>query len=141
LLQYLPKDDPLRSRYLDLYRTMAKSSAARQHDDGLWRSNLDDPDHFLMPESSGTAFFACGFAKGINDGILDRETYLPAVVKSWNGLVQCIHPDGMMGWGQPVDGQPRPSLPTTPHEHATGLFLLAGSEVLGLVQAGSPALP
>ena len=135
VLAHLPKDDPHYDRYLDLYKRMAKSIASRQHDDGLWRSNLGDPDHYLMPESSGTAFFTFGFAWGINNGHLAKDDYLPTVIKGWNGLVHCIHPDGNMGWVQPVDGQPRPSLPVTTHEYAAGLFLLAGSEVLKLAES------
>jgi len=136
ILQHLPKDDPDYARYLDLYQNMAKSLAPRQHDDGLWRSNLGDPDHYLMPESSSTAFFTFGFASGINQGLLEKDAYLPTVIKGWAGLNTCIHPDGNMGWVQPVDAQPRPSLPITTHEYATGLFLLAGSEVLKLVESG-----
>ncbi|TWU32039.1 Unsaturated rhamnogalacturonyl hydrolase YesR [Novipirellula artificiosorum] len=58
LLKHLPKDAPNYDRYVDLYRRMAKSLAARQQDDGFWRSNLDDPWHYTMPESSGTALAA-----------------------------------------------------------------------------------
>jgi len=137
LLEHLPEEDPQHQRYVDLFRKMAASIAAQQHDDGLWRANLGDPDHYLMPESSGTAFFTHGLAWGINTGILDRETYLPTVIRGWHGLVGCVHPDGLLGWVQPVDAEPRPSLPTTTQEYATGLFLLAGSEVLKLAQDGT----
>ena len=137
LLPHLPEEDAKRARYEDLFRRMAASLIARQHDDGLWRANLDDPDQYLMPESSGTAFFTHGLAWGIRAGLLDRETCLPAVIKGWRGLVSCVHPDGLLGWVQPVDAQPRPSLPVTTHEYASGLFLLAGSEVLKLVQDGT----
>lgn len=136
ILTHLPRSEPEYDRYLDLFRRMAASLAARQHADGLWRSNLGDPEHFLMPESSGTAFFTFGFAWGINNGVLPKETYLPVVIKGWSGLLRCIHPEGKLGWVQPVDAAPRPSLPTTTHEYATGLFLLAGSEVLKLVESG-----
>jgi rhamnogalacturonyl hydrolase YesR len=137
LLQHLPEDDAQHGRYADHFRKMAASLAARQHDDGLWRANLADPDDYLMPESSGTAFFTFGLAWGINAGILDRETFLPSVVRGWHGLAGCVHPDGTLGWVQPVDAKPRPSLPITTHEYATGLFLLAGSEVLKLTRAGT----
>jgi rhamnogalacturonyl hydrolase YesR len=137
LLQHLPENEPQRDRYVELFRKLAVSIRAHQHDDGLWRANLGDPDDYRMPESSGTAFFTFGLAWGINAGILDRETYLPAVVRGWHGLVSCVHPDGTLGWVQPVDAQPRPSLPITTHEYATGLFLLAGSEMLKLTQAGT----
>ena len=136
ILKYLPKDDPYYGRYVNLYKRMAKSLAARQHDDGLWRSNLGDAEHYLMPESSGTSFFTYGFAWGVNQGILDKDVYLPVVIKGWDGLVRSVHPNGKLGWVQPVDAQPRPSLPVTTHEYAAGLFLLAGSEVLKLSQTG-----
>lgn len=135
ILKYIPKDDPYYERYVDLYNRMAKTLAARQHEDGLWRSNLGDPEHYLMPESSGTSFFTYGFAWGINQGLLDRKVYLPVVVKAWNGLARSVHPNGKLGWVQPVDAQPRPSLPVTTHEYAAGLFMLAGSEVLKLSQS------
>jgi rhamnogalacturonyl hydrolase YesR len=136
ILKYLPKDDPNYGRFVSLYKRMAESLAGRQHDDGLWRSNLGDPDHYLMPESSGTAFFTYGFAWGINQGLLDKDKFLPVVVKGWNGLASSIHSNGKLGWVQPVDGQPRPSLPVTSHEYAAGLFLLASSEVFKLSQSG-----
>lgn len=136
ILKYLPRNNPDYPRYVDLYKRMAKTLASRQHQDGLWRSNLADPDHYRMPESSGTAFFTYGFAWGINQGILGKEVYLPVVIKAWNGLACSVHPNGKLGWVQPVDAQPRPSLPATTHEYAAGLFLLAGSEVFTLAQSG-----
>jgi rhamnogalacturonyl hydrolase YesR len=36
--------------------------------------------------SSGTAFYCYAFALGINNGLLDKEKYLPVVVKAWNFL-------------------------------------------------------
>ena len=135
ILRYLPQDNPFYGPYVDLYQRMANTLASRQHVDGLWRSNLGDPEHYLMPESSGTAFFTYGFAWGINQGLLERDVYLPVVIKAFNGLAGSVHPNGMLGWVQPVDAQPRPSLPVTTHEYAAGLFLLAGSEVLKLSQS------
>ncbi|NQV32882.1 MAG: glycoside hydrolase family 88 protein [Phycisphaeraceae bacterium] len=135
IMRYLPKDNPFYERYVALYQRMAKALASCQHADGLWRSNLGDPDHYLMPETSGTAFFTYGFAWGINQGLLDRKVYVPVVAKAWHGLVGSVHPNGKLGWVQPVDAQPRPSLPVTTHEYAAGLFLLAGSEVLKLLRS------
>ncbi len=136
ILQHLDESHPTYPRFLEVYKKMAASLATRQHDDGFWRANLADPDHYRMPESSGTAFFTFGLAWGINKGILDRETYLPVVTKGWKSIVGAVHPNGNFGWVQPVDAEPRPSLPVTTHEYATGLFLLAGSEMLKLVDAG-----
>lgn len=41
---------------------------------------VKDPLHTPMPESSGTAFFIAGYAWGVRNGILDRETYLPVIL-------------------------------------------------------------
>jgi hypothetical protein len=130
ILKYMPKDDLNYGRFVSLYRSMASSLAGRQHDDGLWRSNLDDSDHYSMPESSGTAFFTYGLAWGINQGLLDPAVYGPVIEAAWEGLVTiAVHPDGKLGWVQPVGGQPSSSTYETTHEYAVGGFLLAGGEM------------
>ena len=136
ILKHLPRDDPSYQRYVDLFRRMAKSLATRQGDDGFWRSNLDDPWHYTMPESSGTAFFTAGFAWGVAQGILDRAAYLPVIIRAWNALVSAVHANGYLGWVQPVDAQPRPSHPRSTQEYAVGLFLYAGAQVYRLVRDG-----
>ncbi len=136
ILRYLPEDAPGRERYVDLYRRMAASLAARQQPDGFWRSNLADPEHTSMPESSGTAFFIAGYAWGVRNGILDRETYLPMILRGWTALVRSLHPDGKLGWVQPVGDRPAASSPDTTHEYAAGLFLSAAGQVYLLVKEG-----
>ena len=137
---YLPKDDPSRPRYVELFKTMAASLAKRQSADGLWRSNLDDPDEFPMPETSGTGFFCYGLAWGIRNGLLDREAYLPVVKKAWAGLVRCVSDEGQVQWGQLVGAFPVSVQREHTHEYVTGTFLLAGSEVLRLAKASLLAL-
>lgn len=39
---------------------MAATLIEVQGDDGFWRMNLDDYDHDIRPETSGTVFFAYG---------------------------------------------------------------------------------
>lgn len=96
ILRYLPEDDPERERYVTLYRNMAASLAKRQQPDGFWRSNLDDPRHTAMPESSGTAFFVAGFAAGVRSGILDRDAYLPTIVRGWKALAGAVAPNSSL---------------------------------------------
>jgi rhamnogalacturonyl hydrolase YesR len=136
ILDSLPKDDPNYERYVDLYRRMARSLAQRQQDDGFWRANLADPWHIPMPESSGTAFFVAGYAWGIRTGVLDKATYLPVMIRGWNALVNAVHPNGKLGWVQPVDGQPRPSLPETTHEYAVGPMMTAAGHIYVLAKEG-----
>ncbi|ADE53835.1 glycoside hydrolase family 88/105 protein [Coraliomargarita akajimensis] len=137
VLKHLPKDDPYYDRYLDLYKRMAKALAARQQDDGFWRSNLGDAQHYTMPESSGTAFFLAGFGWGVQEGHLDAETYVPVMIRAWDALVSSVHPSGLLGWVQPVDAAPRPSHPQTTQEYGAGLFLSAASQMYQLVKSGA----
>ena len=79
----------------------------------MWRANLDDPNEFPDPESSGTGFFCFGLAWGINQGFLNRQEYLPAVKKAWRGLTQNVSPGGKVLWGQLVDDQPHATAQTS----------------------------
>lgn len=135
LLDYLPKSDPHRGRYFDVFRQMAPALVKRQGSDGLWRPSLDDAEAIPVPETSGSGFFCFGLAWGIRNGILDRATYLPAVRKAWAGLAANVSPEGKVLWGQQVDGQPNPVKQDSSHEYVTGTLLLAGSEIYRLAGA------
>jgi len=132
VLEYLPQDDPYYNRYLDLFLKMASSISRVQGKDGLWRSNLADPDQYPGPESSGSAFFCYAMSWGINSGVLDKETYLPVVGKAWMGLVNAVEDSGKLGYVQPVGDRPAPARRDQTHEYAVGAFLLAGGQVLKL---------
>ncbi len=134
ILQYLPQNDPLRDFYSDLFRTMAASLAQRQGADGLWRVNLDDPKQYPNPETSGTGFFCYAMAWGINNGLLDADKYGPVVRNAWQGLVNCVSPEGKIQWGQKVGGGPFEVQESDSHEYVSGTFLLAGSEMLKLTK-------
>ncbi|MGO8733218.1 MAG: glycoside hydrolase family 105 protein [Terriglobia bacterium] len=132
VLEYLPKNHPSRQHYLEIFRRQASELIKRQGADGLWRVNLDDPDQFPNPETSGTGFFCFGLAWGINHGVLNRKEYLPAVEKAWAGLTQSLSPEGKILWGQPVDDRPHLVTSESTHEYVTGTFLLSGSEIYKL---------
>ncbi len=132
ILQYLPEDNSYYSRYEELLKEMAAALVEVQGEDGLWRANLGDAKQYPIAESSGSAFFCYALARGINEGILDKEKYLPVVMKAWKGLVAAVHDDGKLGWVQPVGAAPAATSPKMPHEYAVGLFLLAGEEMLEL---------
>lgn len=132
ILQYLPEDDPYHNRFIQLLQTMTKSITKMQGDDGLWRTNLLNPVQFPAPETSGTAFFCYAIAWGIDQGYLDRETYLPVVKKAWRGLVNAVHPNGKLGWVQLPAHEPGHISPEDTQEYGVGAFLLAGSEVIKL---------
>src|SRR5207249_5457812 len=118
VLQYLPENFPDRQKYVDLHKRMAAKIIALQGEDGLWRSSLLDPDEFPSPETSGTALFTYALAWGINNGTLDRETYLPHVLKAWTGLVGKVTPEGKLGYVQGVAAAPGNTNPENTHEYA-----------------------
>lgn len=138
ILRYLPADHPSRGRYIDLFREMADALVERQGDDGFWRMNLDDPEQFPMPESSGTAFFTYGLLWGINNDLLDRNEYLPAAEKGWQALYHVVSEEGKVQWGQRVAAHPFPIKKSDSEEYVSAAFFLAGSEMLKLVKSGAP---
>ncbi len=129
ILKYLPERHASYARYKALYIQMAESLAKRQQADGFWRSNLDDPDQHTMKESSGTGFFCYGIAWGINNGILDKERFLPVAKKAWTALTSVVDEDGKVGWSQPAGGGPGKVTEADTSKFGTGIFLLAASEI------------
>ncbi|MDQ3440163.1 MAG: glycoside hydrolase family 88 protein, partial [Planctomycetota bacterium] len=136
VLQFLPKEHPSRSKYVEMLRTMTKSIVAVQREDGLWSPSLLDREEFDSPETSGSAFFTYAIAWGINNGHLDRATYEPIVRKSWNALVEKVSPEGRLGYVQRVAAAPGGIKPTDTHEYAVGALLLAGSEMIQFAGGG-----
>jgi len=132
VLQHIPKKDPARERYIELLRKMATSVSRVQGPDGLWRPSLLDTLEAPVPESSSTGFFCYAMAWGINQGYLDRKTYAPVVRKAWLGLVGAVHPDGKLGWVQPIGAAPASVTFDNNQEYGSGAFLLAGTEMLKL---------
>ncbi len=133
VLKELPEDYPNREMYLRNFREMASQIIKLQQADGLWRASLLDPESYPGGEASGSGFFIYALAWGINNGVLDRDTYLPAVKKGWVGLNSLIQSDGRVGWTQPIGADPRKNFNAESWEvYGTGAFLLAGSEVIKL---------
>ncbi|MDD4191248.1 MAG: glycoside hydrolase family 88 protein [Mangrovibacterium sp.] len=131
VLEELPANDETRPFYEGLFREMAARVAGLQQEDGLWRASLLDPESYPGGEASGSGFFVYALAWGINNGLLDRGQYLPAVRKGWKGLTTLIQPDGHVGWCQPIGADPRKNFtPGSWEVYGTGAFLLAGSEVI-----------
>lgn len=138
-LEALPKTDPHYQEYLEDYKTMLKALIKVQRPDGFWNVSLHDPNHFGGKETTGTALFVYGMAWGINNGVIDRETYLAPTLKAWNAMVtEAVHKNGYLGYVQgtgkePKDGQPvsyssRPDFT----DYGLGCFLLAASEIYRL---------
>ena len=133
LLEEMPKNYAGRAFYINLYKEMADRLLSLQQPDGLWRTSLLDPAAFPGGEGSGSGFHCYALAWGINHKILDKDTFLPAVKKAWEGLNTLVNEDGRVGWVQPIGGDPRRNFNADSWEsYGTGAFLLAGSEVYRL---------
>ena len=129
VLQELPPDSPLRAKYVAQLKEMAAATLAVQGSDGLWRPGLLDPDSYSLPEISGSAFITYAMAYGVNEGILDRATYWPAVEKAWAGMLKHVYADGRLGCIQPVGAAPGAFTETSSYVYGVGAYLLAGSEI------------
>ena len=141
ILKHLPERHASYARYKALYIQMAESLAKRQQADGFWRSNLDDPEQFTMKESSGTGFFCYGIAWGINNGILNKERFLPVARKAWTALASVVNEDGQVGWSQPAGGGPGKVAEADTSKFGTGIFLLAASEMFLLTKSPVASKP
>ena len=137
-LEHLPKDHPKRGFYETLFKQMTTALLAAQQPDGLWHPSLLDPKEIDSGETSGTGFFTFGLAWGVNHGLLERATHLPAITRAWNGLMTRVRPDGLVGYVQPVGAAPDHLEAANTQDYGTGAFLMAGSEILRLL--GAPAV-
>ena len=131
ILKELPKDEPQRPFYEQLFKEMADRIMSLQQSDGLWRASLLDPASYPGGEVSGSGFFCYALAWGVNNGLLDKKTFLPAVEKAWIALNGCVNDEGRVGWVQPIGADPRKNFNADSWEvYGAGAFLLAGSEVI-----------
>lgn len=130
VLSYLPEDYPTRCFYTQLFRQMSAALLEVQQPDGFWYPSLHDPMDSPSPETSGTALFVLGMAWGVRTGLLDSETYWPAVERGWNAILTNIDPDGAINFVQPFGEAPQPFSPTSRVTYGTGAVLGAGSQIL-----------
>jgi len=135
-LEVLPKDDPARAKYETQLKEMASALAKIQGPDGLWRAGLLDPAAYDQPEISGSSLITFGMAWGINNGILDRSVYGPVVTKAWDGMLKHIYADGRLGDIQQTGAEPTAFKPSASYNYGVGGFLMAGSEVYKMAEAG-----
>ena len=108
-LDKLPKSDPHYDEYLAVFKKMAQALKGCQQPEGYWTRSLLDPKQAPGPETSGTSFFTYGMLWGLNNGVLDKETYAPVVDKAWNYLANtAVQEDGTLGYVQPIGERAQP---------------------------------
>ncbi|MGH9604184.1 MAG: glycoside hydrolase family 88/105 protein [Terracidiphilus sp.] len=129
VLQELPKDSPLRPQFVAQLKEMSAEMISIQGKDGLWRPGLLDAASYPLPELSGSGFITYALAYGVNEGILDKATYSPAVHKAWAGMLKHVYASGRLGCIQPVGAAPGAYSETSSYVYGVGAYLLAGSEI------------
>jgi rhamnogalacturonyl hydrolase YesR len=139
VLNEIPENEKHRADYIADFLKMSKALIKCQREDGFWNVSLHDPDNYGGKETTGTSLFVYGMTWGINNGILDKETYLPVITKAWNALCKdAVHDNGFLGYIQSTGKEPKAGQPVTYdkvpdfEDYGLGCFLLAGSEVYKL---------
>ena len=145
VLHYLPDDISYTAQYIDDFVLMSKALLKCQRPDGFWSVSLAAPFNTgdvrsPGPEVSGTALFIAGMAYGVKKGILEKEVYLPAVIKAWNSLTKIAvrQEYGLLGYVQGAGSQPEHGQPTLKNcvpdfeDFGIGCFLLAAAEIYNL---------
>ncbi len=90
-LAYLPKGYTEYPAILEIFRTHLAGLAQYQDKNGMWHQVLDHPESY--EETSCTAMFVLGMARGIRNGWLD-ESFREKALRGWQGITQKIETDG-----------------------------------------------
>ena len=120
--------------FKSIYLRMAEKLIKIQTPKGHWSMSLLSQDVYPTPETSGTSFFTFGLAWGVNNGLLDKDIYIPHIEKAWNSLTSHITKDGMLGYVQPIGAAPGNAWPDKTEVYGTGAFLAAGSEIYKMIE-------
>jgi hypothetical protein len=149
VLTELPTTDAHRLEYETTFKEMAAALKAVQRTNGFWNESLADPTQFGGSELTGTGLFTFGFAWGVNNGLLLKTDYLPAIVNAWEAIADtAIFSTGALGYVQGSGSEPgdngsvnnvTPSRNMVPDfdDYGLGCVLLAGSEVAKLADMTS----
>jgi unsaturated rhamnogalacturonyl hydrolase len=140
LLSVLPHDFKGRDEVLHLFRQHMRALVELQDGSGLWHNMLDKSETYL--ETSASAMFVYGLAKGVNEGWLS-PIYGPAAIIGWNGVASRVLPDGRVdgiceGTTYANDNAYYFYRGASAHTTFFGSVLYAGSEMMKLVK--NPAL-
>lgn len=111
---------------------LAEAAANCQQEDGYWTRSLIDADQAKGQETSGTALITYALLYGVNNGLLDKNTYAQTIEKAWNYLAYtALQEDGTVGYVQPIGEQAAQGGTLNPRSSTnfgTGAFLLAACE-------------
>lgn len=133
VMNFLPEDYHSRDKYEQYFVNMMSRIVELQGSDGYWRSSLLDPEAYPSKETSATGFYTYALWWGINNGLLDKETYLEPATRGWEAMVRAVQPSGMLGYVQAIGDTPQKVSADSNEVYGTAAFMLAGVEVYKLV--------
>lgn len=107
----------------------------RRTPDGGWGSYLSQPVQCPFAETSGTGLITFFLARGVNQGWLDRDVYVPVVMRALALLMRRVDAEGNVTGIQPPDVGPGCAKATSNDgivnlNYGSGAVLLAAAEVL-----------
>lgn len=132
ILTFLPANAESRPFYEKLFKELAAKLKELQNEDGFWHASLLDPQSYPAPETSATALITYGLAYGVNNDLLGKK-YLPCIRKAWKSLCSVVDENGKIGWVQPIGADPKKVTADMSAVYGTGAILLAGIEILTLI--------
>ena len=137
ILSLLPEENPRWSEELGLYQRFMQGILACQDPSGMWHQVLNRPDSYQ--ETSCTAMFLLSITRGVNQGWLEAEAYLPCIEKAWVALLQnSVDAVGdvygvCLGSGCAKDAEYYKQLPVKKNDdHGTGIVMMAAAEMMRL---------
>ncbi|MEN6454920.1 MAG: glycoside hydrolase family 88 protein [Prolixibacteraceae bacterium] len=89
----IPRSHKDYKKIKDLFVTHLKAILTYQSQSGLWHQVIDRPDSY--PETSGTAMFAIGLARAINNKWIP-DTYSAQLLRAWDAVRLQTDQDGIV---------------------------------------------
>ena len=137
ILLHLPHNHRHYEFFCGMLREFAEGISAHQDANGMWHQVLDRPDSYA--ETSSTAMFVLGLARGVRLNILEREQYGAVIRRGMDALLRyCIDKHGNVygvckGSGCSMQAEYYMNLETAFNDdHGTGIILAALSEINGI---------
>jgi rhamnogalacturonyl hydrolase YesR len=129
-------DEPnkLHDQIIPQYKEMAYKVLRLQQADGLWRTDLENPNFHKVGESSASSLFLYALAWGVNEGVLPKEAFYPSIIKGWKALQENVNEAGRLGNVQLVASAPGRFKASDWNNYASGAYLLAGTQVYKLLE-------
>ncbi|MCJ7448749.1 MAG: glycoside hydrolase family 88 protein [Bacteroidales bacterium] len=136
IIRELPAKYEYKDYFVTIFKEMAEKLVSLQQPDGSWHASLLDPASYPNPEMSATTFFVFGLAWGVENGYLEKDKYLPAVIKGWKSMVRSVWPEGKVGFIQPIGADPKAVTNEMTEVYGVGGFLLAGTQIYKMIDKG-----